>query len=221
MSESNFFSYTQTCPECSKLNLTSHLGFDSGTGLIRCDGENPHTFDALPGESAPAAEADARTATSEFASEARVSEEPLTADEVAALDEAMQHDPRPRDFSHMVTEPADEVAASEIVAPEATGTQGEAIPYPMPDGVEIDGSTLMLYNIAKPSVDFGDSPRLGLGEVIVLPNGDAFCGVRIEEKWVSGMQSEAETQGKTFGEYFQELLSDSLIQWYSSVPGVR
>lgn len=210
MSESNFFSYTQTCPECSKLNLTSHLGFDSGTGLIRCDGENPHTFDALPGESAPAAEAEVRTVTSQFASEARVSEEPLTAEEEAALDEAMQYDPRPRDFSHMVTEPADEVAASEIVALESTGTQGEAV----------CGMPALIGSIVE-AFAASDSPRLGLGEVIVLPNGDAFCGVRIEEKWVSGMQSEAETQGKTFAEYFQELLSDSLIQWYSSVPGVR
>jgi hypothetical protein len=206
MEKSNFFSYTQSCPECKKVGKEGHLGFDSGTGIIRCDGETAHTFESLPGEAETVVPTEEPNEKPDLQNSARGSEPAMTAEEEAALDKAMLEPPRPRDFGSQVVEAVDEVARD----PEPPGERGEVFP-------EVTAEALAEL------VGTGElgSPRVGLGEYIILPNGDAIVGVRIEEKWVSGLQSEAETQRKTFGEYFQETLDDSLLQWYASVPGVR
>ncbi|MGC1685438.1 MAG: hypothetical protein WA734_07465, partial [Candidatus Acidiferrales bacterium] len=97
------FEYTSPCPECSKLGLASTLGFETDTGKVTCNGEPAHEFNEMPGESAPIAEPETVPSTSDFAPEVRGPESIWTPEEEAALDEAMKTDPRPRDFSAMLT----------------------------------------------------------------------------------------------------------------------
>ena len=206
-----YFEYNQPCPECQKENKTAMLGFNSDSGKIACTAEIPHEFDSLPGESTPAAEAATEpekvVSPSEFASEPSVSAGEWTPEEEAALNEAMEKDPRPRDFGSQVVEEQNQATEPGIVVPEPPVTQGEAV---------LDGFTAEAAEIADTY-----SPRVGLGEMVILPNGDALCGVRIEEKWVSAMQSESETQRKTFGEYLQELMDNGMIEWALPAPGAR
>jgi hypothetical protein len=59
--------------------------------------------------------------------------------------------------------------------------------------------------------------------VVTLPNGDAICGVRVSELWVSAMVAEGEnrTPALNLAEYLQEIMDTGLIEWHASIPGAR
>jgi hypothetical protein len=208
-------SYNAVCPECQKENKEAHLGFDMEAGKVTCDGENVHSYDEMPGEQPAAVPEEISGFKPDLQTAPSVPNEPMTLAEEAALDQAMQQAPRPRDFGSMVSEGADPVTEPEIAAPEQAGTQGEAIPDTIP-AIDTHGDILQVHGI-------GDGPRVGLGEVVILPNGDAICGVRVSELWVSAMQAEGEnrTPALNLAEYLQEIMDSSLLDWHSSIPGAR
>lgn len=245
------FEYLNTpCPECSKTKQESHLRFDSDLGKVLCNGETVHEFAEMPGESSPVPEAETLGSSSRSPESETVPVETFTPEDEAALDEAMAKDPRPRDFGNQVADEVLDAVVADVAlngnagpaipgmnleglmlgidAPEPSGTQGEVLPSEDAEKLVADYSQCCVCRPDDMPGHYCDehnerlfSPRLGLGEFRVLANGDAAVCCSIDEKWVSGMQSEAEVQGKTFTEYFQELLNDSLLQWFASVPGVR
>lgn len=229
------FEYTSPCPECLKVNASGTLGFETDSGKVVCNGPEPHEFEEMPGESAPVPEPETVALTSDFAPEARGPEREFTPEEEAALDKAMQEDPRPRDFGAMVTDPLPEVTAPEIVAPEQPEPQGEAV-LDTPATVanysqccvchpgDVEGHYCDAHVPAPCDGEaMGSSPRVGLGEVVTLPNGDAICGVRVSELWVSAMVAEGEnrTPALNLAEYLQEIMDTGLIEWHASIPGAR
>jgi hypothetical protein len=194
------------------------IGYQVDTGKITCNGETEHVFDEMPGEQPPAAEPETSVETLDLQNPSNVPEAEMTAEETAALDKAMQEPPRPRDFGSQVVEAVDEVGSD----PEPSGTQETAVcgmPGMLGGLIEALTAPLPGGGIALDAL----SPRVGLGEFVVLPNGDAVCGVRVHELWVSAMQAEAENRVPpiTLAEYLQEIMDTGLVEWHSAVPGVR
>src|SRR5208337_1982314 len=107
------FEYLTECPECSKLGVVSHLGFQTDDGKIACDGETVHEFTEMPGESASVTEEAKPEFTRNLEEAPSVPEPAMTPQEEAALDAAMATDPRPRDFGSQVVEAVDEGATAE------------------------------------------------------------------------------------------------------------
>lgn len=207
------FDYTSPCPECSKMGASSTLGFDSDTSKITCNGETVHEFDAMPTETAPAAESEKLGATSEFEKIDASKPEVWTPEEEAALDAAMAQAPR-RDFGSMVTDPEPEIGGLG-----AQEQQGEAIGAPI--FTASDNPSLGLLGLPRAGVlsqpETGHAqPLVGLGGFAELPGGDILCGVRIPETWVSAVAAEGENQTpqKNVAEYLQEILDLGLIEWH-------
>lgn len=239
------FEYTAVCPECQKANINSNLGFETDTGKVVCNGETPHEFDSMPGEPAPIAEATEPESTSNFEKADNGSEPEMTAQEIAALDAAMQEAPKRRDFGHMVGDAVEEVTTEEIVDSEPSVEHGEAV-CGMPGliggmveafaaGAEAGITDWSQCCVCRPGdaeghycdahvptaiAPIGYSPRVGLGEFVVLPNGDAVCGVRVSETWVSALQSEAENQrpAMNMAEYLQKIMEEGLLDWHVIIP---
>ena len=208
-------SYLTECPECSKAGQKSHLSYETDNGKIVCDGETVHEFSEMPTERTEVATEEKVELTRDFAQEQNVTEPGMTAEEIAALDQAMSHDPRPRDFGSQVAEAEDtaqEPAGAEIVAPSEAGAQETAnCGMPAMVGAIVEG-----FASSQPS----DSPRLGLGEIVVLPDGSALACVKIDEKWVSAMQAEGENQTppKNAAEYLQDIIDQGLLSWHMATP---
>jgi hypothetical protein len=196
--------YNLPCPECQKENKTAGLGFDSGYGMITCNGETRHEFANLPGESAPVVEDSKVPATGEFAPTPSVPQRDFTPEEEAALDKAMLEPPRARDFSSQVV----------------TDTQPQIPPQAQREAQEHAVAGTIGNVLAEFSGHVETSELVGLGGMVLLPNGDALAGVRIEEKWVSAMQSEGENQTppKNAAEYLQEIIDQGLLSWHMATP---
>jgi hypothetical protein len=236
--------YMTPCPECAKIEQNATIAFDSDTGEIACNGENHHVFESMPGEPAPIAEATEPESTSNFGKADNGSEPEMTTEEIAALDAAMQEAPKRRDFGHMVGDAVEEVTTEEIVDPEPAIEHGEAVSGDFQLASDAEGLIPRQVTdwsqccVCRPGdaeghycdahvptaiAPIGYSPRVGLGEFVVLPNGDAICGVRITETWVSALQAEGENQSppKNMAEYLQEIIDLGLVEWHVAAPVAR
>jgi len=208
-------SYLTECPECSKAGQKSHLSYETDNGKIVCDGETVHEFSEMPTEMPEVATEEKVELTRDFAQEQNVTEPEMTAEEIAALDQAMSHDPRPRDFGSQVAEGTDpyvEAILEAIFEPEPSGAQREAISGDFQLSSDAEG----LIPLQGPV----ESPIVGLGEIVVLPDGSALACVKIDEKWVSAMQAEGENQTppKNAAEYLQDIIDQGLLSWHMATP---
>jgi hypothetical protein len=77
---SHDFSYSVICPACLAQdgNTSSTMGLTLATGKFTCTAENPHEFDVLPGEAAPAAVAEEVAEAKRLEDEPEVEAAPVT-----------------------------------------------------------------------------------------------------------------------------------------------
>lgn len=184
----NLISYTTDCPECKKNNVEAKLSLDMDSGKIICGANAAHEFAELPDEPAPVLE-----------------------------------DVRPDETNKLETGTAPQVAQTVTIDGALTGPErmAEIMAKRVPE-VAVKPPVFEFANIGpKPVIIEASSSdsvtvSVGIGGAVILPGGDALCGIRVAEAWISAMQSigEESRPPRSVADVLQEYVDQGLLDWF-------
>lgn len=189
----NLISYTTDCPKCKENNVEAKLSLDLDRGKIVCGSNAAHEFDELPDETAP------------VLGEVRPSETNKLEDVACAeLAKTEQRIDAASGQSRMVEIMAERVPQVAVKPPM----------FIIPPAAKKELAVMDF----KPS-RVGIPARMdavGLGESVILPGGDALCGIRVSEAWVSAMKAIGEESKpvRSVADVLQERIDQGLLEWY-------
>lgn len=188
----NLISYTTDCPECKKNNVEAKLSLDMDSGKIICGANAAHEFAELPDEPAPVLE-----------------------------------DVKPDETNKLETETAPEVAQTATIDSTLTGPERMAeimakrVPevavkppmFVMPPAAQKELATMEF----KPRQTFAVIQNVSLGGSVILPGGDALCGIRLAETWVSALAAVGEESRpvRSVAEILQEIVDQAALEWFA------
>lgn len=185
----NLITYTTDCPECKKKdpNTESKLSLNLDTGKIVCAVDPLHEFEEMPGEAAPIVTDVKPDETNKLG--------PAKAEDAVVNSDFNMED--------RMAEITAKVRAESV--PKVANNAPLLVVKPEPGPVRITGDPSAPLDVT-----------VGLGNVIVLPGGDALCGIRVSEAWVSAMQAIGEESRpvRSVADVLQEYVDQGLLDWF-------